>query len=103
MSADSREFEQNMGQLLHILKKIISNLPPGQQLPEFPFPSNAAGQGINLNLCFFTFLPISPEDLDELEEFYDQHHAYGENGDEIFQRLNPEDLDFLRRHGIRFN
>ena len=95
------EFEKNMGQLLKLLKKILTSHPQVGQMPELQ--SFLKGQGINLNLCFFTFLPMGPEDLDELEEIYDRYFTDGEKRHEDWSTdLSTSDIDFLRRNGIRF-
>ncbi len=100
-----KEFDQNLNQLLGLLKKMLKNLPmPGglsSASSHSPLPSPGK-DGINLNLCFFTFLPLAPEDFDELDEIYDQHLAEEKYSEEIPLDLNPADLDFLRRNGIRF-
>ena len=54
---------------------------------------------------FFTFLPIGPEDLDEIDGIYDQYLAEeerAENKPSLSADLNASDREFLRRHGIRF-
>ena len=97
-----KDFGNNINQLIQLLKKILTSHPPQQgHLPELE--SLLKGQGINLNLCFFTFLPISEEELDELEEIY-EHYLFDEEKrpEELTTDLNPSDLDFLRRNGIRF-
>ena len=83
-----RDFEHNMNQLIQLLKKILTSHPPQQgPLPEFE--SFLKGQGINLNLCFFTFLPMSEEELDELEEIY-EHYLFDEEkrSEELTTDLN---------------
>ena len=60
------DFDQNMKQLIHLLKKILTSPIAQAQFPDLQ--SLFKDQGVNLNLCFFTFLPISPEELDEFED-----------------------------------
>jgi hypothetical protein len=83
------------------MKKILLSQPP--QGPLKDVESLFKGQGINLNLCFFTFLPMSEEELDELEEIY-EHYLFDEEwqSEDLTTELNSKDLDFLRRNGIRF-
>ena len=97
-----REFDQNMNQLIWLLKKILKTIPthPQGDFPHFASPSKDGN--IQLNLCFFTFLPIGPEDMDELEEIYDQYFFQDEKGEDLSGELNAADRDFLRRNGIRF-
>ena len=95
------DFDRNMKQLIQLLKKILTGPLPQGQLPELQ--SLFKDQGFNLNLCFFTFLPLAPEELDELEELY-EHYLFDQekNPEELTDKLNPSDLEFLRQNGIRF-
>ena len=98
-----KEFDQNMNQLVWLLKKILKNVPgmAGQgPMPQMPFQGKG-DQGVNLNLFFFTFLPMAPEEFDELEEIYDQYF-FNEDKEDLSSEISPADLDFLRRNGIRF-
>ena len=97
-----KEFDQNMNQLVRLLKKIIKGLPFGSKLPQEPF-SKEKGSGINVNFCFFNFLPISEEDMDEMDAIYDHFLAEEEEKAADFSPdLSASDKDFLSRHGIRF-
>lgn len=95
------EFHQSMSQLVKLLKKIIKNLPSLGDVPSLA--RSAKDSGVNVNL-FFTFLPVAPEELDELEDAYDHFlfHRYAEAEDDNPRGLSPSDIEFLRRHGIRF-
>ncbi len=94
------DFENNMNQLIQLLKKILTSHPPHGQ---FDLSKLFKGQGINLNLCFFAFLPMTEEELDEIEEIY-EHYLFDEDKapEDLTSELNSSDLEFLRRHGIRF-
>lgn len=96
------DFDQNMSQFIQLLKKILtSHIPQGQHFQELE--SLFKDQGINLNLCFFTFLPMTPQELDEFEEIYERYLFDEDRAPEdLNENLSPADLDFLRRHGIRF-
>ena len=101
MNSDKdKNFERSMKQLLSLLKKILKNLP--SQGPLSPMNPALKDSGVNLNLCFFTFLPILPEDWEEWEELYDTYLSGEEKADEFSSELSPADIEFLRRHGIRF-
>lgn len=102
MSPDSgKDFDQNMNQLVHLLKKIIKGLPFGSN-PQ-TYPSKDKSEGININFCFFNFLPITDEEIEEMDAIYDQFLAQEEGkAAEFNPELNPSDMDFLRRNGIRF-
>lgn len=92
-----REFDQSMSQLLTLLKKLLKNVPKNG-----PFTSQDKDQPVNLNL-FFTFFPVAPEELDELEEIYDNYFFQDDKTPEdLTTELNQSDLDFLKRNGIQF-
>ncbi len=94
------DFDQNMNQLIHLLRKILSSHPQVAQMPEIQ--SLFKNQGINLNL-FFTFLPMSPDDLDELEEIYERYFLDNDKrSEDLTSDLSPADLEFLKKNGIRF-
>ena len=95
----NREFENNMNQLMRVLKKLLKNLPGQPPFP--PFQGKSPEGGVNLNLCFFTFLPMSPEDYEAFEEAYEQS-LHEERADDFVPELTPSDVEFLRRNGIRF-
>ncbi len=96
------DFDQNMSQLIQLLKKILMNhIPQGQQFQELQ--SLFKDHSINLNLCFFTFLPMTPQELDEFEEIYERYLFDEDRAPEdLTENLSPADLEFLRRHGIRY-
>lgn len=97
-----KEFDQNMNQLFRLLKKMIKNIPSKGQLPSSVLPQLGKDSNINLNLCFFTFLPLSAEELDELGDLYEQYFFNDEKHEDLSDELSPADLDFLRRNGMRF-
>lgn len=96
------EFDQNMEQLIQLLKKILTkHLPQHEGLD---WAGHHKDHGINFNICFFTFLADSMELLDELEDF-GSHELSPEEGvgeQDLAGRLNSSDLEFLRKNGIRF-
>ena len=91
--------------LLTLLKKILKDHPQGSdQLSKFMDQKT-----FNLNLCFLTFIPMSPEDLMEFEEMYEDYLNEAEDSlvtkkEELKLefKLNAEDTDFLKKNGIRF-
>lgn len=103
------EMDGDIKKLLTLLKKILRNHPAGsEQISKF-LDQKKDSNSLNLNLCFFTFVPMSPEELMEFEELYDDYLNDTEEssvyGSEIKMefKLNTTDLDFLKKHGIRFN
>ena len=95
-----REFENNMNQLVRLLQKLLKNLPGKPPFPQFQGKPGEAG--MNLNVCFFNFLPVSPEEFEALEEAYEQAVFPEDRNEELSRELSPSDMEFLRRHGIRF-
>ena len=95
------DFEKNMNQLVRLLKKILKNAPSKESLAQLP--AFFKDSGFNLNLCFFTFIPMLPEELDEFEELAESAFFREEKRtEELSGELSADDLEFLRRHGIRF-
>ena len=97
MDGDSRK-------LLALLRKILKNHPQGsEQIAKF-----MDQKSFDLNLSFFTFVPMTPEDLMEFEEMYEEflnrseEMSSDDEDSKIEFKLNSEDLHFLRNNGIRF-
>lgn len=102
MSYDPKDGD--VQKLLELLKKILKNHPEGSE----QFSKLLDQKGFNLNLCFLTFVPMSPDDLDELEDMYEEflHQTDGllhkRDSSKIEFKLNLDDINFLKKHGIRF-
>lgn len=96
-----KNFEQNIQQLIGLIKKILKGLPLTQgQIPGLV--SQDKESGVNLNLCFFTFLPIPAEEIEEWDEIYDHLIMSDDKPEDLTMDLNSSDVEFLRRNGIRF-
>ena len=100
----NEDFNKNVSKLLSLLKNMLKNqkIDP-KELNEF-----FGKKDINLNLCFFTFLPFPLDDLDEAdieelgeEGINDLIHKSNDSADLKFE-LNHHDLDFLKKHGMKF-
>ena len=101
---DHDYMDGDIRKLLVLLKKILKNHPQGsEQISKF-----LDQKSVDLNLCFLTFVSMSPEDLNEFEEMY---HEFMNHSEEVIPRrddpkyefkLDPDDIDFLKKHGIRF-
>ena len=98
------DMDGDIRKLLSLLKKILKNHPQGsEQISKF-----MDQKSFDLNLCFLTFVPMSPEDLMEFEEMYEEYLIRSEESSsdrEAYQlefKLNSEDVDFLRKNGICF-
>lgn len=104
MSLD-KEFEQNMTQLMHLLKKIMSQYPMEGKSPAemMKFLRDMKDKGPDVNIFFLNMSPLSPEEFDEIEGMFEEgamseHFRAGE----LKCELNDDDQVFLKRHGIRF-
>lgn len=99
-----RDSDNHITQLLQLLRKILgSQFKNNAGLPDF-FSSPQKNQSINLNVCLFSFFPMTPEELDELESIYDDLEGAEEDelSEDFSSELTSSDFDFLRRHGIKF-
>jgi hypothetical protein len=104
MSFD-KEFEQNIKQLMHLLKKIMSQYPMEGKSPAemMKFLKDMKDKSPDVNIFFLNMAPLSPEDFDEMEEMLEggvmgEHFRSGE----LKCELNDDDQVFLKQHGIRF-
>jgi len=98
------DFNQNISKLLSLLKNMMKNQKiDSQELNDFFGKKN-----VNLNLCFFTFVPFPFEEFDEMD-----FEEMGEEGladmlgqrkdhDELKFEINNNDIDFLKKNGIKF-
>ena len=103
------DMDGDIKKLLTLLKKILKNHPQGfDQIAKLMDQKNDQ-KSFNLNLCFFTFVPMSPEELMEFEEMYDDYlneveGSISRRDDHKLEfELNTDDIDFLKKNGIRFN
>lgn len=101
----NEDFSKNIGKLLSLLKRMLSRQKvEGKELNEFFNNKN-----VNLNLCFFTFMPLpfdEMEDMEGMDEMMDEAFAQQENREEemveLKFELNNHDLDFLKENGLKF-
>lgn len=100
-----KEFEQNMKQLMRLLKKIMMQYPMQGKDPVemMKFLKDIKDKSSDVNIFFLNMSPLSPEEFEELEEmlegdFVGEHLKSGE----LKCELNSADQEFLRKHGIRF-
>jgi len=100
-----KEFEQNMKQLMQLLKKIMNQYSlegksPGEAVR---FLKELKDKSPDVNIFFLNMAPLSPEEFEEMEEMFEggamgEYHRSGELNCE----LNEDDQVFLKQHGIRF-
>lgn len=93
-----KEFDQHMTQLLQLLRKIIKQIPMGTLPPVSG--KEMKDNGVNVNFCFFNFLPMTEEEMEQIDDMLDQFGSEEER--DLSADLNAADRDFLKRNGIRF-
>lgn len=100
-----KEFEQNMKQLMMLLKKIMKQYPMDGKSPAevMKFLKDMKDKGPDVNIFFLNMSPLSPEEFDEMEEIFEEGAVseYLRSG-ELKCELNADDQVFLKQHGIRF-
>lgn len=97
---DSNEFGKDIHELMRLLKKILKS----EKVGNGDLSSLLESKNVNLNLCFFTFLPLTEDEFadfeDSLEEFLAKE-SFSDGGDLEFE-INKNDLDFLKKYGLKF-
>lgn len=92
-----KDFEQNMKQLMQILKKLMLYYPSLEKNPKWQKALN--DKDTDLNVFMFNFFPLPTEELDEIEDMFEQ----AVTREEDFKcELNSADEEFLKKHGIQF-
>ena len=104
-SDKDRNFEQYLTQLVSLLKKMMKNFPLQGEgmgpLPKGGFPKGSDSDP-SMNFFVFNFLPVLPEDLEEMEELLEAQLLADDEAEGFSTDLNGADQEFLRKHGIRF-
>lgn len=100
-----KDFEQNMNQLMRLLRKIMSQYPMDGKNPAemMKFLKDIKDKSPDVNIFFLNMSPLTPEEFGEMEEMLEdgamsEHLRSGE----LKCELNADDQLFLKRHGIRF-
>ena len=101
----NEDFGKNVGKLLTLLKRMLSKQKiDSKELNEF-----FGKKDINLNVCFFTFMPFSFDEMEEMEmeemmgQSFSEFEGVGSaEADELKFELNKQDLDFLKQNGMKF-
>ncbi|MSR77568.1 MAG: hypothetical protein EXS63_05015 [Candidatus Omnitrophica bacterium] len=97
----NKDFQQSMHQLVDLIKKVILHLPHAS-FKDAPAAFQKESS-VNVNFCFFNFLPMTPEELDEFEGMYEEFlMSQEEKGSELKSDLSLADREFLKRNGLRF-
>lgn len=95
--SESNDFAENINELMQLLKKILK----AQKGESQDLAGLLDKKNINLNLCFFTFLPVTADELDEFEAEL-QNDVDLDEEEAISFELNKLDLDFLKNNGLKF-
>ena len=99
------EFEQNIKQLMRLLKKIMSQYPLEGKSPAemMKYLKDMKDKSPDVNIFFLNMSPLSPEEFEEMEEMFEGGviSEYLRSG-ELKCELNADDQAFLKQHGIRF-
>jgi len=97
---DSNDFGDNIQELLKVLRKLLKSQKSGN----VDLSSLLGKKDVNLNLCFFTFLPVCEEEMAELEAELAAELAPEllEEGEDLKFELSKRDLEFLRTNGLKF-
>lgn len=100
-----KEFEENMKQLMRLLKKIMNQYPMEGKSPAemMKFLRDMKDKSPDVNIFFLNMAPLSAEEFDDLEEIFEEG-AMSEHlrSGELKCELNDDDQVFLKQHGIRF-
>lgn len=90
-----------MQKFIQMLKKLLKNHPIKDKFNEMD-GNGEKNSEINVNVFFMPFLSLSPEDMDELEDIYDEYFDEDKVKDEMETDLTKSDMEFLKQNGIRF-
>jgi len=95
---NQEEFDRNIKGLIGMLHKILkSHKLDGQDLGSMLDKKN-----VNLNLCFFTFMPVGHDDLEDMESIFEEYLGREEAREKLNFELNSTDIDFLKQNGMKF-
>lgn len=90
-----------MQKFIQMLKKLLKSNLNKDKFSDNDIMAGKNGD-INVNVFFMPFLSMSPEDMDELEDIYDECFDEDKSREDIDADLTKSDIDFLRKNGIRF-
>jgi hypothetical protein len=101
MSYEPNNFQDDMQKFIQMLKKLLKSNLNKDKFSDNDIMAGKNGD-INVNVFFMPFLSMSPEDMDELEDIYDECFDEDKSREDIDADLTKSDIDFLRKNGIRF-
>lgn len=98
-----KEFENSLRQLIQMLRALLSNqtqTPPDKFFQQTP---GSKDQPIQVNICFLNVFPeMTEEELDDLENEWQAEAAEQPDLDKDWNKLSSSDIEFLKKHGLRF-
>ena len=99
----NQEPMDDITKLIKLLRKILKHHPEGKDISKWM----SGEHPINLNLCFFTFVPMTAEELEEVEDMYEEYlgrmeEVTDKSRAKLEFKLSQEDIRFLKEHGLRF-
>jgi len=97
------EFEKKMVQLLDLLKGIMKHSPAGQSQFSNLF-DDKLNDKMNINICFFNFIPVTSEEMEDIEDLYGDIVESEDEEDDFSPDFGwtKNDVEFLKRHGMSF-
>ena len=105
---ENEDLSKNIKKLLALLKKMMTQ--DGGQLKGGVPPELqqilSDSKNVNLNLCILAFLPLHPDEFDDMEDalvdgMMDEEKAFAERESLNFE-ITADDKDFLKKYGIKF-
>ena len=107
---ENEDLGKNIAQLLNLLRRMMTQEGGGAQ------PLGSKGQippeiqqllkdnkNIQVNLCVFTFLPFSLDELDDVDDDYEEsYEGDAESVDMLSMDITDNDKDFLKQNGLQF-
>ena len=98
-----KEFEKNIKQLMKLLKKMMTQYPGAEKNEEIAKLLKNPKDMPDVNIFFLNLAPLSPEEFDDLEEIFEENIlSESARHGELKYELNGEDVEFLKKHGMRF-
>jgi hypothetical protein len=100
------DFGKNMSKLLNLLRKIMKHQKfDNDELKTMFQDISKDKNSINFNV-FFALMPMSPEELEDLngefEELFEDEGYRDQIDADLKFELSTRDEDFLKKHGIKF-
>lgn len=97
------DFEQYLNQLVRLLQKMAKSFPEQENFATHLKADKKSDSNLNVFLFnFLPMLPMTPEELEEMENFFEGALEGELRREDMKYELNSADKEFLRRNGIRF-